>query len=109
VVESSQLGVLQVVIATGALTAISETVRWFLGRGKSRVDDAKVVQGMALELLLPLRSELTLATGKVTDLSAELDALLAWAVMARALLDSAHIAYPPVPKALRVGHDDVSG
>lgn len=101
-IESSQLGVLQVVIATGLLTAISETVRWFLGRGKTRTDDAKVIQGMAIELLLPLRGELDRTTAKVTALSSELDSLLAWAVMARAILDAHTLAYPPVPASLRV-------
>jgi len=104
-IESSQLGLLQVLIATGALTAMSETVRWFLGRGKTRVDDAKVVQGMALDLLTPLREELARSLAKAEDLGAELDSLLAWAVMARALLDAHHIAYPPVPQSLRVKDD----
>ena len=96
--------VLQVIIASGMLTAVSTTIRWLLTRKSGHVDEAKVIQGMALDMLAPLNAQLATMTGKATDLSSELDSLLAWAVMARAILDAHSLAYPPVPAALRVQH-----
>lgn len=101
--------VVAVLVATGLLTAISETVRWFFsGRGRQRVDQAKVVQGMALDLLAPLHAELAEAQKQVSQvrtdlqtLDSELQSVLGWAIIARALLDSHKIDYPTPPAALR--------
>lgn len=90
----------EVLVATGILTAISETVRWRLGRGKERVDNAKIVQGMALDLLQPLHGELDAVRARVQLLDAELEAVLGWALIAHALLDQNKIPYPEVPKTL---------
>lgn len=91
---------IEVLVATGLLTAISETVRWRLGRGKERVDNAKIVQGMALDLLQPLHTELDGVRKRVRQLDAELEAVLGWALIAHALLDANNVRYPEVPKPM---------
>lgn len=101
--------VITVLVATGLLTAVSETIRWWLsGRGRQKIDTAKVVQGMALDLLQPLHAELAQAQSQVAavrrdlaTLDHELQSVLGWAIIARALLDSNHIDYPTPPEALR--------
>lgn len=98
-----------ILVATGLLTALSETVRWWLtGRGRQKIDQAKVVQGMALDMLQPLHAELAEAQRQVNEvrrdlqtLDSELQSVLGWAIIARALLDSHHIEYPTPPPALR--------
>lgn len=102
--ESSTL--VEVLVATGLLTAVSESVRWFLtGRGRAKVDQAKIVQGMALDLLKPLHAELDEATTaaarlrrELADLDSEMQSVLGWAITARALLDSHGIPYPAPPE-----------
>src|SRR5690242_8997330 len=101
--------IVAILVATGALAAITETVRWWLtGRGRQKIDQAKVVQGMALDLLKPLHAELAEAQTQVAKvrsdlqtLDSELQSVLGWAIIARALLDSHKIEYPTPPPALR--------
>lgn len=107
--------VLEVIVSTGILTAIGETIRWWLGRGSSRVDNAKAVQGMALDLLKPLHDELERTTAKVAaanvqveacqtkviEIERELDAVVLWALLAKSLLDEHAVSYPPVPAPVR--------
>jgi hypothetical protein len=100
--------IVTILVATGILSAVTETVRWYLtGRGRAKVDQAKIVQGMALDLLRPLHDELDQANlamanlrKTVQSLDAELESVLGWALIARALLDHHHIEYPEVPQAL---------
>jgi len=103
---------LEVLTASGVLTAISETIRWYLGRGKTRVDSAQVVQGMALDLLKPLHEEvnrcnkeITDLRGKVREVSDDLDAVVQWALTARSILDANTLPYPALPAPLRVVQD----
>ena len=101
--------IVTVMVATGALTAISEGIRWWMtGRGRQKIDQAKVLQGMALDLLQPLHAELAEAQRQVAavradlaTLDSELQSVLGWAVIARALLDSHEIPYPQPPAVLR--------
>lgn len=114
--------IIELLVSAGVFTAIAETVRWFLGRGKSRVDNAKVVQGMALDLLKPLHDELSLAAAEVsrlrTEVSAarseastarsevrvarnEIEALVVWVVAAVSILEENHLEYPTVPSPAR--------
>lgn len=88
-------------------TAFGETIRWLANRGRSKVDTAKAVQGMALDLLSPLREELARTQTEmasmrttVTRVQMELEAVIAWALAARAILDQNAIDYPPVPSPL---------
>jgi hypothetical protein len=100
-------------VATGLLTALSETVRWWLqGRGRQKVDQAQIVQGMALNLLAPLHAELDEASrsavslrAQLRDIEAEMESVIGWALYARNLLDAHSIEYRPVPAAVqrRVG------
>jgi len=90
---------IEVLTATGLLTAVSETLRWwFGGRGRQKIDQAKVVQGMAIDLLTPLHAELDTAQARLRDLNAELESVLGWAIIARALLDAHKVEYPPPPE-----------
>lgn len=100
--------VVTVLVATGMLTAISETVRWFFqGRGRAKVDTAAIVQGMALDLLRPLHQELDAANASAAqlrtalhDLEMDFESVLGWAVYARGLLDHADVAYKAPPQSL---------
>lgn len=99
---------LTLLVATGVLTAIGEIVRWYLGRGKGKVDSAKVVQGMALDMLKPLHDELANTAAEVTllrdttrHLTMQMEAVLVWAVSVVAILDSNGISYPQVPEPVR--------
>lgn len=88
---------IEVIVAAGLFTAFAETVRWFLGgRGKARVDNAKIVQGMAIDLLAPLHAELADCRASLRDLRIELDSVLGYAIIAHALLETA-----PVKEAVR--------
>jgi hypothetical protein len=97
--------VIQILVATGILTALSETVRWAFGRNKTKVDSALVIQGMAIDLLKPLHEELARADKaarslrqQMNDLDREMELIISWALTARGLLESNHIPYPPMPK-----------
>lgn len=91
----------EVLVATGLLTSLSEVVRWYLtGRGRAKVDQAKVVQGMALDLLKPLHAELDTAQDRLRELNRELESVLGWAIIAHSLLDAHSIPYPPPPEPL---------
>lgn len=80
----------------GLFTAVAETLRWFLGgRNRARVDNAKIVQGMAIDLLEPLHAELAGCRASLADLRIELDSVLGYAIIAHALLES-----PPVAAAV---------
>lgn len=93
--------VVELLVAAGLMTAIAETVRWFLGgRGRARVDNAKIVQGMAIDLVEPLHSELEGVRKKVRQIDADMEALLGWAIVAKAILDGNHLGYPAVPDVL---------
>lgn len=95
--------IVPVLVATGCLAALSETVRWFLqGRGRAKVDSAKIVQGMALELLTPLHTELDLCRADLGRLRAELEQVLGYAIIAHALLVDDPRAPTPPPSVL--GH-----
>lgn len=88
--------VIEVVVAAGLFTALAETMRWFMGgRGKARVDNAQIVQGMAIDLLAPLHAELDTCRTSLRDLRLELDSVLGYALIAHALLET-----PPVKKAV---------
>jgi len=96
--------VIEVMISAGFFTALAETLRWFLNRPKARIDDAKVVQGMAVDLLKPLHDELARANAEVTDLREKVreadeavHSMLQWAMAAKALLDKHGIEYPELP------------
>lgn len=98
---------LEIVVASGLLTAISQTVLWYLGRGKAKVDSAKVVQGMALDLLRPLHTELERANHTAADcraklrrLETEIEIVIEWAVAVRLILDHNHLDYPTVPEII---------
>jgi hypothetical protein len=85
--DSSNL--IELLVAAGMFTAGAETVRWFLGgRGRQRVDNAKIVQGMAIDLLRPLHEELASCQTSLTDLRRELDSVLGYAIIAHALLET---------------------
>lgn len=87
---------IEIIVAAGVFTALAETVRWFLGgRGRQRVDNAKIVQGMAIDLLRPLHEELATCQTSLSDLRRELDSVLGYALIAHALLET-----PPVKAAV---------
>lgn len=108
--------VIAVLVATGFLTALGEAIRWWFGRGKVRVDQARVVQGMAIDLLSPLHQELAEARKQTAairadlhDLESEMSTVISWALTAKRILDNHQIDYPPVPAkitadAVRWGH-----
>jgi hypothetical protein len=84
---------LEVLIAVGVLSTISEAARWVMRRRKDGVDAAAVIQGAALSMLEPLHKELDLANGQINDLrnrlqqlSADLDAALRRAESAETVL-----------------------
>lgn len=99
---------IEVLVATGFLTAVGELIRWWFGRGRVKVDQARVVQGMAIDLLKPLHTELAEARSQIvslrsdlTTLEGEMSSVISWALTARTLLDSHQIDYPPVPARIR--------
>lgn len=82
----------EVMVASGLLTAVTETVRWLTaGRGRQRVDNAKIVQGMAIDLVQPLHTELDACRARLADLASELDAVLAYALICHALLEQPEV------------------
>ncbi len=98
----------EILTASGILTAGSETVRWWLGRSRTKVDSAKVVQGMALDLLQPLHAELDRATRdmatlrtNITESDRALESVIQWALAARTILDTHGLTYPEVPAVVR--------
>lgn len=97
--------IIPLLVASGILTAFGETVRWFIGRGKTKVDSAMIVQGMAIDLLKPLHEELARASAdarklrtQMNELDREMEAIIAWAMAAKSILDREGIDYPPLPK-----------
>lgn len=75
----------------------------------TKVDSAKVVQGMAIDLLQPLHQELTLANQRADELNIKLnevernlDSIVTWAFTVKSILDANHIAYPNVPQVMLV-------
>lgn len=88
--------VIELLVLAGVFTGITETIRWWLGgRSRARVDNAKIVQGMAIDLVAPLHTELDACRVSLADLRLELDAVLGYALIAHALLETA-----PVRKAV---------
>jgi hypothetical protein len=68
--------VVEVLVAAGVFTGIGEFARWlFSGRGRARVDNAQIVQGMAIDLIQPLHTEMDGLRGQVDDLRHRADAL----------------------------------
>ena len=100
--------VVEVLVSTGLLTAAAESVKWFLGgRGRAKVSEAQIVQGMTLDLLKPLHTEHDLANAQAAQLrtqlrtlEGEVDSVIGWALYAKHLLDSNAIPYRPVPDAV---------
>lgn len=104
---------IEVFISSGFLAALGETFRWWFGRGKTRVDSAKVVQGMALDLLKPLHEELARCNKSLAEVNQRADTLqekvresdralsdiITWALAAKQLLDMHGIEYPPMPES----------
>lgn len=111
--EASTL--VEILVASSFFTAIGETLRWWRTRGSARIDNAKAVQNMALELLKPLREELQyqqkemsqmregLASARtsVQMLQAQLEAVIVWAIAARSILEENNLPYPTVPAPLK--------
>jgi hypothetical protein len=100
--------IVQILVGGGLLSAISETIRWWVGRGKTKVDSAQVVQGMAIDLLKPLHEELTRCNTEVArlrsqvgDLDRELELIISWALTAKGLLEAHNIEHPPMPEIRR--------
>lgn len=95
--------VIEVVVAAGLFTALAETMRWFLGgRGKARVDNAQIVQGMAIDLLAPLHAELDTCRSSLRDLRLELDSVLGYALIAHALLETPKVKAAVIDSGRRI-------
>lgn len=102
--------IIQILVASGLLAVVGETFRWFMGRGKAKVDSAKVVQGMAIDLVKPLHEELARAEivatrlrGNLRDMENDMADFLVWATEVRNILERERIEYPPLPK-MRIRH-----
>jgi hypothetical protein len=116
--------VMQFLVGGGVLTGAIETFRWFLGggRGKAKIDNAKVVEAMALDLLKPLNDQVRWASGEVENLRStlsetqinlstvqhqliavqhEMESLIIWSLAAKALLDEHNIPYPATPSVMK--------
>lgn len=110
----------QILVGLGVGGGLIETWRWFFGggRGKARIDNAKIVEAMALDLLKPLNEQVAWATGQVetlretlhstqTELSTvrgqmhrvqnDMEALLTWSLAVKQILDAHGVEYPPTP------------
>jgi len=99
--------IVEMMISGGFFAAIGEGVRWYLGRGKTRIDNAQVVQGMAIDMLKPLHEELDRLNGelasmreRVTEADRALSAVIEWALAAKRILDQHSIDYPMVPDVI---------
>lgn len=94
----------EVLISSGVLSGSGAFIKWFFtGRGRTRIDNASLVQKMAINAIEPitkLQDQVDILRGKVSDLSLELDSVLGWALIVHVLLDQNEIAYPPIPKPL---------
>jgi hypothetical protein len=105
--------IIQILVGLGVGGGIGETWRWFFGgaRGKAKIDNAKVVEAMALDLLKPLNDQVSWASGQVQTLQrdlldaqkqvhrlqGDLESMYAWALAVKAILEDNQIVYPPVP------------
>lgn len=107
--------VVEVLVASGVFTSAASGLQWFFTRGRAKVDGAKVVQGMALEMLKPLHDELDGARAEVKSLRQDVhsaqaecakvrrhfEILLGWALTLRDILEENQVNYPPVPPAVK--------
>lgn len=92
----------EVLVVSGVFSGIAGTVQWFFtGRGRARVDNAKIVQGMAIDLIEPLHSEVADLRGQMGALRLELEQVLAYAILAHELLIGNPAAPVPPPSVLR--------
>lgn len=92
----------EILVASGVLSGITGTIQWLLtGRGRARVDNAKIVQGMAIDLIQPLHSEVAELRGNVAHLRTELEQVLDYAILAHVLLMGNPAAPVPPPSVLR--------
>jgi hypothetical protein len=66
--SASLAPVLEGLASGGAFTALIQGVRAWINRGKTHVDTAEVVQGMALQMVTPLANRLKEADAEVTIL-----------------------------------------
>jgi hypothetical protein len=83
---------LELLVVGGVFSGLAETARWFIsGRGRARVDNAKIVQGMAIDLVQPIHIELAACRANLADLRLELDSVLGYALIAHALLETAPV------------------
>ena len=101
----------EIISMSGTLTVLSGVVSWWLNRGKTRVDSAQVVQGMALDMLKPLHEELAAAQADIASLRKQsndvrdaFSALLVWAQQVKMLMDHHNVEYPPIPDNVRRIH-----
>lgn len=92
--------IVEVMVAAGFFTAVSETFRWFFNRPKARIDDAKIVQGMAVDLLRPLHEELNRVNAEVVTLRGNVQEAVQWMLAVRDIMDRNRIEYPDFPSEL---------
>jgi outer membrane protein TolC len=104
-------------VSGGLLGTVGYAAQYWLfgGRNRTKVDSAKAVQGMALEMLQPLHEELVRAREEMAEVRAdaqaaredcskvrrEFEILLGWALTLRDLLQEAGIKHPPVPPRIK--------
>lgn len=93
----------EIVSLSGILTVAGGVVQWWLNRGKQRVDEAQIMQGMAMNMLTPLNDQLKIALaevgelrGQVQDLSDIVTLFLIWYKQVTAVMDEKQIEYPPL-------------
>jgi len=67
---------IEVLASAGFFTGIIQLVRAYLGRGKTRADQAQVVQGMALDLITPYKQRVVEINIEVDELRKKIRALM---------------------------------
>lgn len=98
----------EVFTASGVLAGAGGLFKWFFsGRKRERVDNAKIVQGMAMDLITPmhgelatLRASMAAANVEMSALRAELEQVLGYAILAHAYLIDDPAAPEPPPSVL---------
>jgi hypothetical protein len=103
-VNTDPATVAEIVLGAGLLNIFAEVTKRLMGRKGAKVDAAAQVTETALELLQPLRTELTQARheaaqlrGELEDLRGEFGQLIAWAQMAKRELEANGISIAPLP------------